>query len=876
MIDRSRLSTFLAIATLLVPLTRSQTYTWTGEDGFWDEAANWQPQQPASPDIPNFLAAADIAHDDDINREITFRRGLTGENPTFFLDHILLGNRGAGETTFVMSEYDGVDPFIAGVIGIDPHELTATRLWVGNDGSGTVNMTGGTLNVTRGLLLGKVTNVSLPEPGLLTDRGIFQLSGGNLHLEIEGQPSEPRIDIGVDTSGFLIQTGGTIHAQDDSRHTIRLGVNTRQTGVDERVGRYELHNGTLNAWKVLIGQGFRGEFIQHGGTSSIFNLQVGDQLPSGERVATGIYELLGGSLETLGDAMTVNTNGEFRQSGGQHRTRMLTVHGEYELTSGTLLAEPSSGHGIQVSGRFDQTGGHVSLRPERHDNIFIDEGGVYDFSSGQIINADLEIAGSFFHTGGTIDLGGREIIVTPTGGWTWLGGTVTGQPTIVVIDGQAVLSGPNAVLLDIDVGLAGGSNGRYTISGDSDLLSGTIDLGIAGAGTLDVQTNGTVSTLNLNVGQVADGEGEVVLRAGALSAAALRVGEFGSGRIDVRGGQLEATVALDLHAGGEFHQSGGTTSTPTANLHGDTTLTGGTFRASEQISLAQNASLSLTGDFVLQSESLLTLDGGSLTTPQLNLNGATISARQFIANSGALTVAGGINRITAQTALNGSTITNHGVLEFYGHTALNGTLVGGTGSLANLGTMTTGFVSFDQAFTNSGTLVLDSGLFTDNVMLFANQTFTQTSSGTLVMSVLDPVSFTTFDSISFADQANLAGTFKLILQDGFDPVAGTTLTLLNFATEFSPETGVSTRVSGGFENLILPQLGHGFSWDASQLNTWGTLTIVGSPVPEPANAGLLISGMITGFMLARRRPRGNRQCNPPDHAGGGKITASPF
>ncbi len=556
----------LTLLTVLFAATfvDAQTYSWTGGDGFWDEAENWQPHTPSLPDVPNFLAIADIAHNDTTDREITFRRGLNGTNPVYFLRHLMLGNAGSGNTIFVMSEYDGVIPGTEDIPRIDPHELTTTRPWVGNNGDGVVEMTGGTLNVTQGISIGNANNSGNTNTGLLAYHGEVRMSGGDLHLFVEGQPSQPLIDISAHAAGTFTQTGGHVHALDDNTAArVRIGLHPFQVVNDGPAGRYDLQDGILEASNLEIGIGQRGEFIQ----------------------------------------------------------------------------------------------------------------------------------------------------------------------------------------------------------------------------------------------------------------------------------------------------SGGIAKTPVANLNGTTEITGGFFDASIRTNLAQDMTLTLAGDFVLQTNPPVNPVPGSMTTPELNLDGAMLSAQRFIANGGSLTVTGDHNRITAETSLNGSTITNNGVLEFAGDTSFNGTVIEGTGAPVNLGEMTTGFANIDQAFTNTGNLFINSGSSTDSVMVFMNQTFTQASTGRLVMSALDPISFTSYDSISFSEQAHLNGTFELVLEEGFNPIASTTLTLFNFAGDFSPETGLTPRVSGSFETLVLPELVMGLSWDASQLNSLGSLTIVGSPVPEPASTALLLSGIIAGCVISRRRPR---------------------
>ncbi|MEE9404630.1 MAG: PEP-CTERM sorting domain-containing protein [Algisphaera sp.] len=83
---------------------------------------------------------------------------------------------------------------------------------------------------------------------------------------------------------------------------------------------------------------------------------------------------------------------------------------------------------------------------------------------------------------------------------------------------------------------------------------------------------------------------------------------------------------------------------------------------------------------------------------------------------------------------------------------------------------------------------------------------------------------------------DLEGTFKITLLNGFMPAFGDTFDVFN-----------AGQISGSFSQLDLATLSSGLSFDTSQLETAGVLTVV----PEPATAAVL--GMLGAAGLLRRR-----------------------
>ena len=99
------------------------------------------------------------------------------------------------------------------------------------------------------------------------------------------------------------------------------------------------------------------------------------------------------------------------------------------------------------------------------------------------------------------------------------------------------------------------------------------------------------------------------------------------------------------------------------------------------------------------------------------------------------------------------------------------------------------------------------------------------------------------------DALNVGGTFTadgaltVSLINGFNPVTGSSFALVNAGA-----------FSGSFANLTLPELTPGLAWDSSLLATAGTLSVTGSPIPEPGTYALLAgcAGLLAAAWRRRR------------------------
>ncbi|MCA9085973.1 MAG: PEP-CTERM sorting domain-containing protein, partial [Planctomycetaceae bacterium] len=87
------------------------------------------------------------------------------------------------------------------------------------------------------------------------------------------------------------------------------------------------------------------------------------------------------------------------------------------------------------------------------------------------------------------------------------------------------------------------------------------------------------------------------------------------------------------------------------------------------------------------------------------------------------------------------------------------------------------------------------------------------------------------------------GDLQISLLGGFTPMAGNSFDLFDFNS-----------LTGMFDNVFLPTLGSGLSWNTSSLYTTGVLSVNNAAaVPEPSTFGLLAIGSLSCIVLRRRR-----------------------
>ena len=108
-----------------------------------------------------------------------------------------------------------------------------------------------------------------------------------------------------------------------------------------------------------------------------------------------------------------------------------------------------------------------------------------------------------------------------------------------------------------------------------------------------------------------------------------------------------------------------------------------------------------------------------------------------------------------------------------------------------------------------------------------------------VMQLAGPIAGSQYDQITVTGQLVLAGDLDVVLLNGFQPQAGQSFQLFN------------GELSGALNQVTLPALSNGLSWNTSNLDTNGTISIV----PEPSTLVLLAAGAVglVAYGWQRRR-----------------------
>ena len=353
-------------------------------------------------------------------------------------------------------------------------------LCVGNSGTGTFMQSGGTNTLDTGLYLGLSRGGS----------GTYNLTGGSLSLPGGGQS----LCVGYSGAGTFTQSGGTNTASGG----LFLGYYSGSSGT------YTLSAGSSSlpgAQGLYVGYSGGGTFTQTGGSNTVAGyLYLG--YGSG---GSGTYSLSAqGVLSAYGEVVN---SGSFTQSGGTNTTGVPGLYinpgpggGTYNLNGGVLIASGLAGAGpaFNFSGGTLQAAApfmaNVSITlPTSGGNGTIDTAG-YNVTlsdplsgSGGLIkagNGTLTLAAPNTYSGNTLVTGGTLAVANPaalqlstldTSG----AGTVSfGYVPTATLGG---LTGPGAINLASAAVSVGNNNSSTTYSG---ALAGSGSFAKIGSGTL--------------------------------------------------------------------------------------------------------------------------------------------------------------------------------------------------------------------------------------------------------------------------------------------------------------------------------------------------------------------------------------------------------
>ncbi len=418
------------------PFSSAQVDTWTGASGNWMPGADWSDGVPTAGDDVLIL------DNDGVSRTVNY--DYTG--PAVSLGGLRIG-------------LSGGNPSATNTLDIAANNLAVAGFeYIGIDGTGSIDQSGGTNTVTMG---------SVRIGGEDGSQGFYTLSGTGLvtgggFISVGGAPNTG--------TGAFYQSGGTVSFTNITPNS--LG------GVDVESGTYSLSAGTMlccsetvggNAGTTIVGPA---TFIQTGGSNSVGTTKVALSV-GGYNTGAGSYLLNAGTLytpdgELIGEAGTFTQNGgtnTMTNANGVNPIMQLLAGGTYTLNAGTLNAV-----NIDNSGSLTETGGVMTA-------LWMDGGSFAQ--SGGAATLQHQQQNQFSLTGGTLTL-------LPDGA---NGGLADNDLTSISVGGTGVL---NLVI----GGYTQGVNYDWEHCTSSLSLGGTLDLDLSSGFVPNVGDQFTIMTLS--------------------------------------------------------------------------------------------------------------------------------------------------------------------------------------------------------------------------------------------------------------------------------------------------------------------------------------------------------------------------------------------
>jgi autotransporter-associated beta strand protein/T5SS/PEP-CTERM-associated repeat protein len=529
-----------------------------------------------------------------------------------------------------------------------------------NGGTGTLNISGGSLEASRNFRVGN-------------DRGTgtVTITGGSLTI---GGTDD--IFIGRDKgTGVMAQSGGVVTFS----HNTFIGNGNNQT--DPTSGTYTLSDGVLNVGREFAigreGEAATGTLIMTGGT---INKTGDEKMIVGQNNGKGTLTHSGGTINVNNELFVGNENagaeGTYTISG----TAALNVDNELivgrESGTGTLNVDggtiTTTGNGNMYIGRklgtgtLNQTAGTISVIKEFGVGTTQDgQAGIgsYDLSGGTLTATGIIFIGKELGSSGTMTMSGGTMTTSDklqighneaTGTLTQSGGIVTVQNEVYVgnetsaasvgtytLSGTAELNVGNEVIVGRDNGI-----GTFNLDGGT-VIANKIS---GGTGTSTVNFNGGVFRAQRDEPNLIENLGTANVASGGLV-------------IDSDGFTVATSQPLSGAGGLEKLGAGSLTLSGDNAYTGPTTVSAGTLEvaqanavAASAVTVASGASLAVASGTTMKSPAV-TLDGGQLVADSLAVDAAagiaslTINAGG-VAESAALTVGpGGLVSLPEATRL---------------------------------------------------------------------------------------------------------------------------------------------------------------------------------------------------------------------------------
>ena len=471
---------------------------------------------------------------------------------------------------------------------------------VGNQGgSGTYNLSGGTLRLEGGALdvIGRNTGTHPASNGTIAISGTGVLDVKSAELILGDNTAA-----GAEGSGKIIQTGGTVDIEAGSQLFLSAYGN----------GEYDLNGGKLE----VGGSNSLVENYNGTGGTGTFNLGGGTiQVTGSELVTDANVTLTAGTTSTLNvGTLGADFTGAVTGAGyldiaghGVASFAHLATTGEVNLEGGTLDVGSSTASvgNLKGSGTIElASGGSLTIGSDNIGTTFsgavtganLNNDGLVKVGSGTLTLKNTTVTGaSVYVAGGNLDLEGTNAITylavgegtaataSISSGSLTIGNvpSVGGALQVGDFGGTGTFNQSGGTVTDegsLNVGNQGGS-GTYNLSGGTlRLEGGALDvigrntgthpasngtIAISGTGVLDVKSAELI--LGDNTAAGAEGSGKIIQTGGTVDIEAgsqLFLSAYGNGEYDLNGGKLEVGGSNSLVE--NYNGTGGTGSSTSA------------------------------------------------------------------------------------------------------------------------------------------------------------------------------------------------------------------------------------------------------------------------------------------------------------------------
>jgi hypothetical protein len=545
-------------------------------------------------------------------------------------------------------------------------------------------------------------------------------------------------------------TGGTLSGTGD---TVLNGASSLSGGFFSMLGRLVDNNGTAT---ITAGNSidFTGSGVWNNNVGATFVLQDSSSLGNFFAGPSSAFNNFG-TLNKTGPSGTASIGVPFNNSGtvdvqvgtlnlggGGIGSSTFTVEAGAVLTAGnyTLQNATVAGAGVLQVGTFNSltVAGASTVQ-----NLTVNGGTVTANAALDVQNLTL--------SGGTLT---GPATVTIDTAFTWMGGTLSGTGD-TVLNGASSLSGGFFSML----GRLVDNNATATITnGNSVDFTGNVVWNNNASSTLLLQGSGSLGNFFAGPSAVLNNAG-LIQKAAPAGTSGIGIAVNNSGTIEVDAGTLSLAGLTNLSGttltGGTYLLSG-VLQVPNADIHTNAAtivLDGPSSEFFNSAFFAQNNALTNL-DTNAAAGSLTVVDGGNLQTSGAFSNAGTVT----VGPGSAFTATGNYTQTGGATVVNGTLAASPTV-------AVDG------GSLSGSGTVNANLINAGQVTPGDAPAILT-----------VNGTYTQTSSGVLVIQIGGTTAGSGYSQLAVSGAAALAGSLDVIDLNNFLPNAGDTFAVLTFAS----------------------------------------------------------------------------------------------